>query len=259
MQTERLLMFSIIIPVYKSYTLLKRCLNSLVQQNPRLFEVIIVDDTPPKYRQIIDLKEYRFSHKVVANYKNRGVTFSRNRGYFLARNKYCVFLDSDDTLTPNSLSYLLEMIDLHKPQIILSRCSDIYGNIVGSRMDSTISNSVSVLVDTYGKGERLVVVKKCSYKPFISSLRGHEFAGLLRYIDRNSASNVISVDLNKVTRCYHDDNINSISAGKYLHSRFKLIMKGHLVSVIYLCKFGRYFNSLKFFLRYLIYFFRIRS
>ena len=42
-----------------------------------------------------------------------------------------------------------------------------------------------LLLDDYGSGERLVVVKSGRNLPFYGALRGHELIGLLRYSDYN--------------------------------------------------------------------------
>lgn len=71
-------------------------------------EIIIINDgsTDLTNRQI---KYFKETHKELKNIKlvnfseNKGVSFARNSGIKLAKGKWLLFLDSDDTLNPNSL------------------------------------------------------------------------------------------------------------------------------------------------------------
>lgn len=89
--------FSIIIPVYNVENYLHQCVDSVLAQTFRDFEVILVDDgSPDRCPQICD--EYaeldtrvRVIHKV-----NGGLSDARNHGITNASGKYLIFLDSDD-------------------------------------------------------------------------------------------------------------------------------------------------------------------
>ena len=104
--------FSIIVPVYNSSRTLKRCLDSILNQNFRDFEVICVDDGSSDSSWSLlgeyvseDLRVQRFSQL------NAGPSAARNRGLREAIGEYVLFVDSDDYLyVENALSVLCETI-----------------------------------------------------------------------------------------------------------------------------------------------------
>ena len=101
--------YSILTPTFNRPEPLLKCLNSVLFQNHKDFEMIIINDSPlydysevAKYIQ--DKKDSRI--KYFKNEKNSGVNFSRN--FALANisddSDYVIFLDDDDWLHSNALS-----------------------------------------------------------------------------------------------------------------------------------------------------------
>lgn len=101
--------FSIIIPVYNVENYLKKCLDSILNQSYKEFELILVDDGSTDSSRII-CKEYEKKDtrvKVVCQ-KNQGSGNARNAGIKEASGKYCYFPDSDDILTENALETMYQ-------------------------------------------------------------------------------------------------------------------------------------------------------
>ncbi|GID30192.1 bifunctional glycosyltransferase/CDP-glycerol:glycerophosphate glycerophosphotransferase [Paractinoplanes brasiliensis] len=97
---------SIVLPVYKVQGYLHQCLDSLLDQSFTDFEVVAVDDRSPDHSGAI-LAEYaaRDSRvRVVTAGENVGLGRARNLGLEHATGEYVWFVDSDDWLTPGSLS-----------------------------------------------------------------------------------------------------------------------------------------------------------
>mgnify|MGYP001201036510 CR=1 FL=1 len=98
---------SIIIPVYKVEAYLQRCINSVLLQDFKNWEMILVDDgSPDNCPQICDQnarKDYRI--KVIHKH-NEGLPAARKSGFMLSKGRYIIHLDSDDYLLPNALSIL---------------------------------------------------------------------------------------------------------------------------------------------------------
>lgn len=88
---------SIVIPVYNVEKYLDQCLNSILQQEYKDFEVILVDDgSTDNSGNICDQFakiDYRFK---VIHKENEGVSIARNIGIQQARGKWISFIDSDD-------------------------------------------------------------------------------------------------------------------------------------------------------------------
>lgn len=104
---------SIVIPVYNTAKYLSRCIKSVVEQELKNYEIIIVDDcsTDDSYQMLKDLKN-QFSHiKLFQNEKNMGCGFSKNVGLRHCTGKYMCFVDSDDWIKKGSLKKLLELAE----------------------------------------------------------------------------------------------------------------------------------------------------
>lgn len=97
-------MFSVVVPSFNREDHIGRCLESLVRQSCRDFEVVVVDNasTDGTVDAVLSF-DGRLDVKVLVNDSNRERSYSRNRGAEHARGLFVVFLDSDDELRPDSL------------------------------------------------------------------------------------------------------------------------------------------------------------
>jgi glycosyltransferase involved in cell wall biosynthesis len=99
--------FSIITPTYKRPEELKRCIESVLLQNHKNWEIIIVNDSPAfNYEEVELFLEKQKAIKYFKNSENTGVNFSRNFaiGKISADSDYIIFLDDDDWLASDALS-----------------------------------------------------------------------------------------------------------------------------------------------------------
>lgn len=99
---------SIIVPVYNASERLESCLDSLLAQEFRDFELILVDDgstdrSPEICRRYRDREPDRITFLTGPN---RGVSAARNRGLDLARGGWILFCDADDRVEPQLCGYL---------------------------------------------------------------------------------------------------------------------------------------------------------
>ncbi|TYK65327.1 glycosyltransferase family 2 protein [Colwellia echini] len=213
-------MFSIVIPTYKNYPDLLMAVESC--SHPLIKEIIIVDDTPSEEQGEIKLPDSDAAITIVRNTRNRGVTFSRNRGYFMSSQPYIIFLDSDDTLIKSNL--LLAVDYLEKNNI---DCA-FFNTCTNGRENSTIEHSVegnwAQLFKMANSGERLLVIRKIIGKPFIGKLRGHELAGLFFFTLKNNSKLGWSPIL---LREYNQSNEFSLSQMRLSKERSHLISLGH--------------------------------
>ncbi|MFW1144684.1 glycosyltransferase family 2 protein [Vibrio parahaemolyticus] len=241
---------SIVIPVYKSYDLLERCLDSVYEQinsNDNV-DIIVIDDTPSEFRKEISTRK-RTNLLVRCNNKNMGVTYSRNKGWFLSDADYVIFLDSDDYLAQSAIANILNQITLTNADLLFFRTVSQESRLVGKVMERRRYEGVDGLVDTYNTGERMLCLKKSIKKPFVSTFRGHEFAGLINYINKVEVDRFISVDTGVMTRVYCSDNSESISKGNELRRRNYNLVAGHFFASKYFFKRSDYIMSTLWFLR----------
>lgn len=111
-----MILFSIIIPAYNSYSYIRACIDSVYSQglNDDSFEVIVVDDgSTDNTSEIISSFNEHFNLRYYYQ-ANSGVSVARNSAINNANGQYILFLDSDDFFYPNSLrniaSYLQESV-----------------------------------------------------------------------------------------------------------------------------------------------------
>lgn len=97
-------LFSVIIPTYNRAEALKRCLESLVAQSFKNFEVIVCDDGSTDHsKQIVKEFENTLSIKYFWNENWGGPAKPRNIGIKNSSAEWICFLDSDDWWYPEKL------------------------------------------------------------------------------------------------------------------------------------------------------------
>ena len=92
---------SVVIPIYKVENVLRRCVDSVLNQTYHNLEVILVDDgSPDGCPQICDEYAMNDARVRVIHKQNAGLGFARNTGIENATGKYICFFDSDDYIEP---------------------------------------------------------------------------------------------------------------------------------------------------------------
>jgi glycosyltransferase involved in cell wall biosynthesis len=113
------LKISIVIPIYNMQNFLKRCLDSVLQNEYNNLEIILINDGSTDDSEAICFsykdKDPRF---VYIKKENGGLSFARNVGLDNATGDFIVFLDSDDWLAPNALDVLIKTAQETNAKII---------------------------------------------------------------------------------------------------------------------------------------------
>lgn len=98
---------SVIVPAYNAGKWLDRCLTSVLAQDFRSFELIVVNDgSTDSTGSVIDAFAARDSRVRAIHQPNRGVSLARQAGMDAARGVWLQFLDADDELLPGALGAL---------------------------------------------------------------------------------------------------------------------------------------------------------
>ena len=119
---------SIIIPVYNAEKYLKKCLESVFQQNLKLedFEVICINDgSTDKTQQILEEFQKKYTNIILENQENFGEAISRNKALSLSKGEYITFLDSDDYYDALTLSKALQIIASQNLDILYLKMNHI--------------------------------------------------------------------------------------------------------------------------------------
>ena len=114
--------FSVLIPVYNTEKYLEECLQSVLNQTYKDYEIILVDDgSTDNSLEICD--DYQKKYPVIIkgiHQTNSGQLISRINAIKAASGEYCIFLDSDDLIVDSTLEILSLKIDsYHSPDMII--------------------------------------------------------------------------------------------------------------------------------------------
>jgi glycosyltransferase involved in cell wall biosynthesis len=105
---------TIIIPAYNAERFIENILSLLISQGLDNCEVIVVNDgSTDKTESIIKSYVEKYESIKVLSIPNSGVSVARNTGLLIASGKYIYFLDSDDALAPDTISFFKETIYKH--------------------------------------------------------------------------------------------------------------------------------------------------
>lgn len=99
---------SIVLPIYNVQDYLAECLESILSQDLRSFEVVVVDDGSPDRSLRIARRYARRDPRIrIHRQRNAGLGAARNTGLRHATGRYLMFADSDDRLPAGALSALV--------------------------------------------------------------------------------------------------------------------------------------------------------
>lgn len=109
---------SVIVPAYNVADTIERCLNSIQQQNYSNLEIIVVNDgSTDQTQNLIEAFQAKTSNVILINSDNQGISAARNQGISAAQGEYLTFVDADDTVETDYVSYLVEIIMAGSAQI----------------------------------------------------------------------------------------------------------------------------------------------
>lgn len=131
---------SVIMPVYNGEKYLGEAITSILEQDFKDFEFIIINDgsTDNSERIISGFNDPRI--KVVVNEKNNGLVRSLNSAIEIAKGEYLVRMDADDVSLKNRLSIQVDHMDKHKK---VGACGSFYFMLYGNKSrltDLPVSN-----------------------------------------------------------------------------------------------------------------------
>ena len=104
------MLVSVIVPVYNVERYLKNCIESILMQSFKDFELILVDDGSPDHcGEICDEYVQMDSRVRVIHQLNQGLSAARNNAIDVAKGDYLTFVDSDDFILPHYLEVLVKL------------------------------------------------------------------------------------------------------------------------------------------------------
>ncbi len=127
---------SIIIPVYNAEPYIETCLNSILSQSFKDYEVILVNDGS-KDNSLNKIEKYVLNHKIFKLFvtENNGTAVARNIGLDAATGKYIKFIDADDSFySMTSLEDMVSVAEEYKLDTVIGKYYS-YIKLLGLKID----------------------------------------------------------------------------------------------------------------------------
>lgn len=126
-----LMKVSVIIPFYGNLDWLREAIDSVLEQDYAVFEVLVIDDGSP-----YDLAPIEASYPMVCfiHQPHAGVSAARNNGIAHATGDYLAFLDADDIWLPSKLS--LQIPYMQQCEYLWSHTGFLYWNYTNNKVSS---------------------------------------------------------------------------------------------------------------------------
>lgn len=123
--------FSVIVPVYNVEKYIRKCIDSILAQTYRDYELILVDDGSKdnsgkicdSYINMNNSINIKCIHK-----KNGGLSDARNTGIANATGDFLVFVDSDDWIDRNALYNINAVINNRNIDVVVTRFVEVFDN-----------------------------------------------------------------------------------------------------------------------------------
>ncbi|MGL4652160.1 glycosyltransferase family 2 protein [Cetobacterium sp.] len=127
---------TIIVPVYNVENYLKKCIDSILGQTFKDFELILINDgSTDKSGDICNSYKNIDSRIKVIHKENGGQSSARNLGLNIARGNYIGFVDSDDWIDSDMYECLYKMITKYQSDIGIIGINFIYSNRIRKSKD----------------------------------------------------------------------------------------------------------------------------
>lgn len=142
---------SVILPIYNGEKFLKRCITSIISQEYKNLELILINDgSTDETRQICEEYKSIDSRIKLINKKNEGVSKARNSGLEIATGKYVAFIDSDDWLEKETYGNAIKKMEEKNIDILKFSYIKEYGKVRKS-YNYTINTNVVIQKKDYDK------------------------------------------------------------------------------------------------------------
>jgi glycosyltransferase involved in cell wall biosynthesis len=135
---------SIIVPVYNVERYLNKCLDSILNQTFKDFELILVNDgSRDKSGEICDRYEKVDKRIKVIHKDNGGLSSARNAGLNIAEGDYIAFVDSDDFIHYRMYEILINTAIKKKSDITMCKYMDAFEHeIYDLQGDKELTNTI---------------------------------------------------------------------------------------------------------------------
>lgn len=225
---------SIIVPVYNVESHLPKCLESILNQTFRDFEVILIDDGSTDNSGVICdeycKNDYRFK---VVHQLNKGVSSARNVGLEIAEGKYLGFVDADDWIEPTMYEKMISIAKMKEYDVVicgLNYYSEQSELIRSVSFDQKVWYKNDLIFDLYGTpskvtgacNNKILLRKKISNIRFSNKLHmAEDIVYLVNCFEHINSGYQIS-------ECYYNvlERLDSSTRKEKIDSMYRMIFEG---------------------------------
>lgn len=126
------LVISVIVPVYNVERYFASCLDSILSQDYKNLEIILINDGSTDFSlKIAETYAEKEDRIAVYNFENEGLAETRNRGLSVATGDWVTFVDADDMLLPGAIKMMMRVANETDAGIVEGKtiCGKTHGNI----------------------------------------------------------------------------------------------------------------------------------
>lgn len=169
---------SIVIPIYNAEHYLRECLDSIIRQNYKNLEIILINDGSDDKSEEICFEYLKMDNRVqVHTIANSGSGAARNKGLEFATGEYIAFIDADDWIEEDYFSLLMNIQHKYNADIVMSDWV-IEGKTLHD-WNETVFTSRTEFFNQYLMGGICNLVTICVYRAKL--IKGMQFP--IRYRD----------------------------------------------------------------------------
>lgn len=219
---------TVAIPVYNREDCIGRCIDSVLNQSVKPFEILVVDDgSTDNTPQII--RDFSQKHDTVKHFiapANGGENYARNRCIQYANGNYIFWLDSDDYIVEDAIETVLQTIAKHSEfQHFMFLTSDrVEGFAVSDNFskDTHVTTFEDWLTErVYGDFTHVMFKELFEGLPFFEDIRGFPGINFLR-VHRKTKKQFF---LNKLVTLRERNRADALSLTGYLSSAWAITEK----------------------------------
>lgn len=123
------MLVTIIIPVYKVEEYIDKSMESVLAQTYKDLEIILIDDgSPDNCGRICDEYAAKDPRIVVIHQENKGLSGARNAALDIMKGDALTFVDSDDTIDPHYVEYMVDDMEKYDADIVECQIVDVYSD-----------------------------------------------------------------------------------------------------------------------------------
>lgn len=177
---------TVVVPVYNVEKYIGKCIESIIKQNYKNIEIILVDDgSKDSSGKICDQYAAKDTRIKVIHKENNGVSSARNYGIDNATGEYICFVDGDDYVMNDYIEYMLELIK--KENADISICNKMFSNFDNRQTEKEIIKQITaedateailnykIPIGVYSKMFKIDLIKRNKIKFFEELFMGEGF------------------------------------------------------------------------------------